>query len=125
MSYWIFKCDPKKYRLSDRLQQQTEPTITWLVTRYKKEIAAGDTVFLMESGPKRAIRAVMQVDSAPAEMAELSHEQEFWKERDTELRCRVLGTLTDRVNLPIEEIKTVAELRDLLLCRKPAFSMDC
>lgn len=117
MSFWIFKCDPKKYALSDRLRDEPDSTITWLVTRYKKEIAEGDTVFLMESGPKRAFLAVMRIDSGPTEMSELSHEQPFWKERDTEVRCRVKGTLTHRINLPIEEVKTVDELQGLSILR--------
>jgi hypothetical protein len=113
MSYWIFKCDPKKYRLGERLAELPNPATTWLVTRYKKEIAPGDTAFLMETGPKRAIRAVMRVDSSPSNMAELSHEQDYWAERDTEIRCRVLGTLTHRVHVLVDEIKEVEALKDL------------
>jgi hypothetical protein len=113
MSYWIFKCDPKKYDLGKRLVELENPATTWLVTRYKKEIASGDTAFLMETGPKRSIRAVMRVDSSPSEMAELPHEQDYWAERDTEIRCRVLGTLTHRVHMPVDELKEVEALQDL------------
>jgi hypothetical protein len=113
MSYWIFKCDPKKYRLGVRLAELPNPATTWLATRYKKEIAPGDIAFLMETGPKRAIRAVMRVDSNPSEMAELPHEQDYWASRDTEIRCRVLGTLTHRVYVPVDEFKEVEALQGL------------
>ena len=45
MATWIIKCDPKVYRLSDRLSDPNN-TITWLVTRYKNDIQPGDIVFL-------------------------------------------------------------------------------
>ena len=76
MGFWIFKCDPRRYRLSDRVADPN-PTITWLVTRYKKEIVPGDTIFLMETGPRRCIRAIMRVDLGPQEMGELESEQMY------------------------------------------------
>jgi hypothetical protein len=112
MASWIFKCDPKLYRLSDRLSDPND-SISWLVTRYKKDIMPGDTVFLMETGPKRAILAVMRVDEAPQERAELEHEQAYWENRDAETRCRVLGTIIKRVDLPIERLKSVEALNEL------------
>lgn len=106
MSYWIFKCDPKRYRLNERMADPNS-TITWLVTRYKKAISVGDTVFLMETGPRRAIRAVMEVEVGPHETSEDEREQTYWVERDTETRCRVLGSL------PIADLEGVEGLGDL------------
>lgn len=114
MSYWIFKCDPKRYRLSDRMSDSLAEA-SWLVTRYKNEIAPGDTAFLMETGPHRCIRAVMRVDEGPQEMAELESEQTYWAERDTEARCRVRGTLTHRTELPISELQSVDSLQNLTI----------
>ena len=37
MSYWIFKTNPDKYLLDERLRD-AEPKISWKVTRYKDEI---------------------------------------------------------------------------------------
>ncbi len=45
MAFWIFKCNPDKYRLADRLADPN-PTLTWTVSRFRHEINAGDTVFL-------------------------------------------------------------------------------
>jgi hypothetical protein len=112
MAFWIFKCDPKRYRLSDRLMDPN-PQITWMVTRYKKEIDPGDTVFLLEAGPMRTFRAVMRVDTAPAEMGEMESEQMHLVERDTETKCRVKGTITHRVGLPVAELEEVPGLENL------------
>ena len=112
MSFWIFKCDPKRYRLNDRMADPN-PALSWLVTRYKKVIVPGDTALLMETGPRRAIRAVMRIDAGPAEMGELETEQAYWNERDTATRCRVRGTITHRVDLPITELAEVDGLENL------------
>ena len=112
MSFWIFKCNPKRYRLVARMGD-SNPRITWLVTRYKTVIAPGDTVFLMEAGPRRAIRAVMRVDAGPHDMSEMDDEQAYWVERDTETRCRVQGTITHRADLPITELEGVEGLENL------------
>jgi hypothetical protein len=112
MAFWIFKCDPKRYRLADRVTDPMTET-TWLVTRYKREIAPGDTVFLMETGPHRCIRAVMRVDSSPEQMPENEDEQQYWNGRDTEVRCRVRGTITHRAELPIAELEHINSLQDL------------
>lgn len=116
MATWIFKCDPKLYCLSDRLADPNN-TISWLVTRYKNEIQPGDTVLLMQGGPQRAILAVMRVDQAPQEMEGLVSEQTYWVRRNTERRCRVLGTITQRVNLPIAELKGVEGLEHLSILK--------
>jgi hypothetical protein len=87
------------------------------VTRYKKDIQPGDTVFLMECGPKRAILAVMRVEEAPRDREELESEQAYWVSRVTERRCRVLGTITKRVNLPVDELKSVEGLSTLSILK--------
>src|SRR5437016_6152943 len=95
MAFWIFKCNPERYRLQDRLADPN-PTLTWTISRFKDEIGPGDTVFLWETGEKRGIKAVVNVDTAPREMAEFESEQHYWAVRDTEERCRIVGTLTHR-----------------------------
>ena len=45
MAFWIFKFNPDRYRLADRLADPT-PTLTWTVSRFRDEINAGDTVLL-------------------------------------------------------------------------------
>jgi predicted RNA-binding protein with PUA-like domain len=111
--FWLFKCNPQDYRIADRMAGPN-PTITWRVTRYAKDMAPGDTVFLMATGTERSIRGVLRIDAGPQDMAELESEQEYNTERDTEVRCRVRCTITHRqVDLPIEELKSVTGLENL------------
>ncbi len=112
MKYWIFKCNPDYYRLTERLSDPRNE-VTWLVTRYKKEIGEGDIVFLMETGPFRCIRAAMRVDCSPIEMTELEPENSYWVEPDGEPRCRVRGTLTHRRDVSIDDLKADKALEEL------------
>ena len=63
MKYWLFCCDPKRYRLDERLRDP-DPRMTWRVTRYHDDIAAGDLVFVWLTGPDRGIGAVLHVTSS-------------------------------------------------------------
>lgn len=113
MAFWIFKCNPDKYRLADRLADPN-PTLTWTVSRFRDEINAGDTVFLWVTGAQRGSRAILRVDQPPRMMPEMESEQAYWAERDTEERFRVVGTLTHRdVNLPHTELREVDGLEEL------------
>jgi hypothetical protein len=121
MAFWIFKCNPDQYQLSDRLADPN-PTISWRITRYRDEIAPGDTVFIWVTGRDRGVRAVMRVDEAPREMAELESEQPYGVERDTQTVWRVLGTLTHRdVNLSHAALREVPGLENLSVLRKDVF----
>ena len=113
MAFWIFKFNPDRYRLADRLADPT-PTLTWTVSRFRDEINAGDTVLLWVTGQQRGIRAVIRVDEPPRLMAEMESEQAYWVERDTQEQFRIVGTLTCRdVNLPHTEQREVEGLADL------------
>jgi hypothetical protein len=113
MAFWIFKCNPEKYRLADRLADPN-PKITWKVSRYRDEIGPGDTVFIWETGRNRGIRAVLRAESVPEDMPELDSEQPYWAKRDTEVLCRVRATIIDRdVNLPHIYLRCVPGLENL------------
>ncbi|MCI0456794.1 MAG: EVE domain-containing protein, partial [Gemmataceae bacterium] len=113
MAFWIFKCSPAKYRLSDRLADPN-PTVSWRVTRYHHEIGPDDTVFLGETGRNRGIRAVMRLDDSPRERPELETEQPYDIEPDTQTMWRVLGTLTHRdVKLSHATLREVPGLENL------------
>lgn len=121
MAFWIFKCNPEQYRLSQRLADPN-PTTSWRVTKYRDEIGPGDTVFIWETGPKRGIRAVMRVDESPREQPELETEQPYNVQRDTETKVRVSGTLTQRdLNLSHEVLREVPGLEDLSIFRKDVY----
>lgn len=113
MAFWIFKCNPDKYRLEDRLSDRN-PSLTWSVTRYRDKIAAGDTVFLWITGDQRGIRAVMRVEEPPGLMAELESEQTYWAARDERVSWRVMCRLVQRkVNLVHSELRNVEGLAEL------------
>ncbi len=69
MNYWIFKINPERYRLDERLIDHN-PQITCAVTRYAERIRKGDTVFLWRASVQRGICAVMLVEQCPYEPTE-------------------------------------------------------
>jgi hypothetical protein len=64
MNYWIFKANPEKYRIDERLLEPY-PFITWAVTRYHERIQKDDVVFVWRAGKQRGICAVMTVEACP------------------------------------------------------------
>src|SRR5947209_3848965 len=107
MAYWLFKCNPDKYRIDPRLADPN-PVITWTVNQCRDEIRPGDTVFLWATGSDRGIRAVMRVDEGPRPMPERESEQQYWSERDESVKDRVVGTLVHRgLSLSSEELRRV------------------
>jgi hypothetical protein len=113
MAYWIFTCNPNKYRLVDCLPDPN-PTLIWNVSRFRDDIGPGDAVFLWVTGPPRGSRAVRRVDPASRFMAELVGEQAYWPERDTQEQRRVVGTLTHRdINLTHTALREVEGLEGL------------
>lgn len=63
MKYWLMCCDPKRYPFHDRLRDPN-PRLTWRVTRYHDDIAAGDLAFVWMTGAERGISAVLHVISS-------------------------------------------------------------
>jgi hypothetical protein len=43
MNYWIFRSNPERFRIDDRLKDP-EPRTSWLVMRYRDEIKPGEGV---------------------------------------------------------------------------------
>ena len=113
MAFWIFKCNPEIYRIADRLADPN-PHLTWTVSRYRDQIAPGDTIFIWETGPDRGIRTVLFAQVVPRDMHELESEQPYWVMRDTELLCRVRATIANRdVNLSHADLRAVPGLENL------------
>lgn len=113
MNYWIFKCNPKKYRLDARLSNP-EPRISWQVTRYKKDIMPGDKAFIWRCGSDRGICAVMDIETQPKDIPELDTEIPYCVDLDTGVTCRVLGTIAYRFPcLSHKILRAVPELTNL------------
>ena len=93
MSYWIFKANPSKYRLDDRLKDP-QRVISWTVSRYRDQIKPGDIVFLWRAAEPRGIVATLKVLSPPVSMLEFVHEQKYWDGEDNDLLVRVVAEIT-------------------------------
>ena len=114
MSFWIFKCNPRRFDIDGRLRDP-QPRTTYLVTRYCDRIRPGDTAFIWRTGPDGGIRAVMRVDSFPTEMGEVAEDAPYWADgRETGPALRVVGTFTHRFPcITRAALKGMPELKDL------------
>lgn len=98
MAYWIFKVNPNRYRIDERLAD-SEARITWQVTRYHDEIRTGDTAFIWRTGRNRGLCATMKITSDPIEMPEIKSEEPYCIDLDLSAKCRVSGELVERFPL--------------------------
>ena len=96
MNYWIFKCNPQRFRIDERLQDPN-PRTNWRVTRHSDEIMPSDLAFIWRTGPDGGICAVMRVESRPEVMAEEKPDDEYWIDRlEAKPQLRVRGSFTHR-----------------------------
>ena len=109
MKYWIFKCNPEHYHLTERIND-ADPNTTWRVTRYKDEIKAGDIGFIWVVGDKRVrgIQAVMRIDCDPVEMDEIETEKKYYVKPDYKRMWRVKATYLER--FPLVSAETLKEI---------------
>ena len=115
MNYWLFKCNPAKYDIDARLNDPEEKT-TWRVTRYRKDVRAGDFAFIWRSGPNRRIVAVLKIETDPHEMAEPESERKYAINLPSGILYRVEGRFTHRfLDLSQEMLRKVPELIGLCL----------
>ncbi len=116
MAYWIFKVNPKKYRIDARLADP-EVRTTWQVTRYSDEIRSGDTAFIWRTGSSRRNRglcATMKITSNPIEMPEIESEIPYYIDLYAGPSLRVLGELLGRFPLIRDEnLRTILGLHGL------------
>jgi hypothetical protein len=113
MNYWIFKCNPDRYRLNERLSDP-EPLTTWLVSRYRERIAAGDLAFIWQTGGERGIRATIRINSSPENMPELDNEQKYQVSPDRRIACRVRAAFVRRdLNFSAATLKAIPGLKNL------------
>lgn len=98
MNYWIFKGNPEKFHVDKRLDD-LEPCTTWRVKQHQDEVQAGDIAFIWITGSKRGLRAVMEITSAPALMAELEAEEKYYIDLEKDPIVRVSGIFRKRFAL--------------------------
>jgi hypothetical protein len=114
MNYWIFKCNPQRFRIDERLQDP-EPGTNWRVTRYRDQIMPGDLAFIWRTGPDGGICAVMRVESRPQVLAEEKPDVEYWVDRsEAKPQVRVRGSFTHRIPcLQRDDLRTISGLEAL------------
>ena len=112
MNYWVFKCDRKKYRLDDSLNDPAQP-ITWRVTDYRDEIKPGDVAFISQTRNDRGMRTVVKTESYPAAIPEIPSELKYWVRNPID-EYRAKGVLARRGKvISFKTLKTIPKLADL------------
>jgi predicted RNA-binding protein with PUA-like domain len=113
MNYWIFKCNPHKYRIEERLKNP-EKKITWLVTRYRDQINVGDIAFVWRTEKDRGIVGAMRITKKPFWRKELESELTYCIDLDNSMQVRVVAELISRGPfISQKQIKAIPELQDL------------
>ncbi|QIZ71415.1 EVE domain-containing protein [Oxynema aestuarii] len=69
MAYWLFQGNPKYYKL--RAAMRNFERMSWLVTRYEKDIAPGDGVLVWISGADAGIYAIAEVIEPATKLIEV------------------------------------------------------
>ena len=82
MAYWLFQGNPKYYRVLDGIRDFEQ--MSWLVTRYAKDIAPGDGVLVWVSGKEAGIYAIAEV-TEPAQVLGQLPDRKYW----TDASCGV------------------------------------
>jgi len=80
MAYWLFQGNPKYYRVAEAIRDLNE--MTWIVTRYARDIVAGDEALIWASGKDGGIYAMAEVTQPPRVIAEGAQEGGRWISSD-------------------------------------------
>jgi predicted RNA-binding protein with PUA-like domain len=79
MNYWIFKANPDLYDVEEHIRDNNPPT-AWKVSRYGKEMKAGDVGFIWRTGLQRGVIAIVELLSDPY-YVEVDPIQPYWSEK--------------------------------------------
>jgi 5-methylcytosine-specific restriction protein B len=92
---WMFQANPDIFDIDQAISE--ESNLAWVVRQYRKEIHAGDRVYLWRSGPEAAVIATATVLTDPEEMP---------GEPDSPylLKSGSLDEAEPRVNLEIDDV---------------------
>ncbi|MDB9491929.1 EVE domain-containing protein [Dolichospermum circinale CS-534/05] len=120
MAYWLFQGNPKYYRVLDAIEQLEE--IPWLVTRYAKDIAAGDGVIIWLSGSQGGIYATAEVIE-PAQLLTEIPDKKYWVDSTRALgKQQAIIKFTNKfVESPLlkNQLQEDSVLKNLLVLRAP------
>jgi len=123
MRHWIFKANPEKYKLAERLLDPLCLT-TWKVNdEYRRHVTIGDTAFIFRTGTQRGIVGALRVISEPRHMEEIETERPYCTDLPLGLELRVLGEYTHRCPsvTTAEELRGIPALKNLSIFPENAF----
>ncbi len=120
MAYWLFQGNPKYYRVLDAIKELE--AIPWLVTRYAKDIAAGDGVIIWLSGSRGGIYATAEVIE-PAQFLTEIPDKKYWVDSTRALgKQQAIIRFTNKfVESPLlkNQLQEDSVLKNLLVLRAP------
>ncbi|MFN7515281.1 MAG: EVE domain-containing protein [Dolichospermum sp.] len=120
MAYWLFQGNPKYYRVLEAIKELKE--IPWLVTRYAKDIAAGDGVIIWLSGSQGGIYATAEVIE-PAQFLTEIPDKKYWVDSTRALgKQQAIIRFTNKfVESPLlkNQLQEDSVLKNLLVLRAP------
>ena len=121
---WIFKCNPKKYRVKEALlDEEVKNGFHWKVKQHKDEIAKGHIGLIWCSGKSAGIIAITELISDPCEFIESYAERKYWIDSTNEdgvqfrVKMKVIENL--KVLLTKKRIKGTDGLQKLSILKMP------
>lgn len=63
---WLFQANPEVFDIDRAISE--EPEMTWVVRQYRKDVRAGDRVYIWRSGPEAGVIATATVLTDPEEL---------------------------------------------------------
>jgi MoxR-like ATPase len=118
---WIFQANPNFYDVRGALRRLTKQT--WLVSRFRDDMALGDKVYLWESGSEGGIVGVAEIEGLPMMASDPDEERPFVKEagkfEGEHLRATLKILRVVEPPITRNELMSHAELRGLSLFRAP------
>lgn len=118
---WIFQSTGKYYRLRAALRELEE--LIWRVSRFKKEIRAGDRIYFWEAGANGGIVGVGEVAESPrvqpCPAEELPFIRQMEKFRGDELRVKVTNVHRIQAKIPKTHLQSRPGLESLSILKQP------
>lgn len=120
MAYWLFQSNPKYYRIMDGIRDFEQ--MSWLVTRYAKDMVSGDGVLIWVSGEQAGIYAIAEILESPKNV-DTSPDIGYWIDTSrasnrTYAKIRFTSKLLDKPLLR-ENLKQDPILQHLMVIRVP------
>ena len=75
---WVFQFSQEKYRWFDWILDHPEDEERWVVSRYTKNILAGDKVAVWSSGNKSGVYALSEILTNPEKKPLTKEQENYW-----------------------------------------------